>query len=148
MHVMTPNTEPDLLACRGCLCLASRRVSRTITRAFDRQLRPYGIRATQFSILVMLMERGSTTVGELAEALGIERTTLTRNLSVVEDQGWVKISVGDTDGRSRVVKATPKARRAVSAALPAWRRAQAAAAAEVGQSGLAALHALSEMALG
>lgn len=144
---MIPKPEPDLLACRDCLCLASRRASRTITRAFDRRLRPYGIRATQFSILVMLMERGSTTIGELAEALGIERTTLTRNLGVVEHQGWVKIDVGDTDGRSRVVKATPKGRKAVCAALPAWRRAQAAAAAAVGQSGLAALHALSETAL-
>jgi DNA-binding MarR family transcriptional regulator len=146
--VMTPKTGPDLLACRECLCLASRRASRAITRAFDRQLRPHGIRATQFSILVNLMERGPTTIGDLAEALGIERTTLTRNLSVVEDRGWVKIGVGHSDARSRVVTATPKGRRAVSAALPAWRRAQADAVAAVGNSGVTALHALSGTALG
>jgi DNA-binding MarR family transcriptional regulator len=145
---MTPKNEPDLLACRECLCLASRRASRAITRAFDRQLRPHGIRATQFSILVNLMERGPTTIGDLAEALGIERTTLTRNLSVVEDRGWVKIGVGLSDARSRVVMATPKGRRAVSAALPAWRRAQADAVAAVGRSGVTALHTLSGTALG
>jgi DNA-binding MarR family transcriptional regulator len=145
---MMPKPEPDLLACRGCLCLASRRASRTITRAFDRQLRPHGIRATQFTILVNLMERGPTAIGELAEALGIERTTLTRNLSVLEERGWVKIGVDAEDARSRVVTATPKGRRAVSAALPAWRRAQADAVAAVGQSGVSALHALSGAALG
>jgi DNA-binding MarR family transcriptional regulator len=145
---MTPPPDPDLLACRDCLCLASRRASRAITRRFDRLLRPHGIRATQFSILVMLVERGPTTIGELAEALGIERTTLTRNLAVVEEQGWVKIAIGDTDGRSRVVKATAKGRKAVINALPAWRRAQAAASAAVGSSGLAALRTLSKMTPG
>jgi len=145
---MTQSSEPNVAACLDCLCLASRRASRAITRAFDRQLRPHGIRATQFSILTMLMGYGPTTIGDLAEALGIERTTLTRNLSVVEARGWVKIGVGDTDGRSRVATATPKGRRAVSAALPAWRRAQAAAGKAIGPSGLAALHALSGTALG
>jgi DNA-binding MarR family transcriptional regulator len=144
---MTP-AEPDLFECRACLCLASRRASRAITRAFDRQLRPWGIRATQFSILTNLMERGPTTIGDLAEAMGIERTTLTRNLGVVEERGWVKIGIGKEDGRSRVVSATPKGRKAVYAALPAWRRAQAAATASVGRSGLVALQALSEMPLG
>jgi DNA-binding MarR family transcriptional regulator len=140
---MAPNLEVDLRPCLDCLCLASRRASRTITRAFDRELRPHGIRATQFSILTMLMGYGPTTIGDLADVLGIERTTLTRNLSVVEERGWVKIGVSDTDGRSRVVTATPKGRRAVSAAMPAWQRAQAAASSSIGSSGLAALRALS-----
>ncbi len=87
-------------------------------------------------------------IGDLAEALGIERTTLTRNLSVLEDQGWVSIGIGDSDARSRVVKATQKGRRAVSAALPAWRRAQATAGDAIGPSGVAVLHALSGTTLG
>ncbi|HTA40109.1 MAG TPA: MarR family winged helix-turn-helix transcriptional regulator [Candidatus Acidoferrales bacterium] len=145
---MGQNPEPDLAACLDCLCLASRRASRAITRAFDRELRPHGIRATQFSILTMLMGYGPTTIGDLAEALGIERTTLTRNLAVVEERGWVKIGIGDTDARSRIVTATPKARRAITAALPAWQRAQAAAGEAIGPSGLAALHALSGAPLG
>ena len=145
---MTQNHETDVRACLDCLCLASRRASRAITRAFDRQLRPHGIRATQFSVLTMLMGYGPTTIGDLAEALGIERTTLTRNLTVLEDSGWVKIGVGPTDGRLRVVTATPKGRKAVSAAMPAWRRAQAAASTAIGPSGHAALHALSGTALG
>ncbi len=142
LQLVKPNAEPDLLACRVCLCLASRKASRTITRAFDRRLRPHGIRSTQFSILVTLMERGPTTIGDLAETLGIERTTLTRNLGVVEQRGWIKISVGDVDGRSRVITATRKGRRTVAEALPSWRAAQDAAAAALGRSGFTALHAL------
>jgi DNA-binding MarR family transcriptional regulator len=92
----------------------------------------------------MLMERGETTIGELAESLGLERTTLTRNLAVLEAQGWVNVSIRDADARSRFVKATSKGRKVISAALPAWRRAQAAATAAVGPSGLAALYALSD----
>jgi DNA-binding MarR family transcriptional regulator len=100
----------------------SRRAARALTRAFERQLRPLGIRATQFSILTNPLLRGPVTIGELAEFLGVDRTTLTRNLALVEGEGWVEIRPGN-DARSRVVAATRKGRAAVTAALPAWRKA-------------------------
>jgi DNA-binding MarR family transcriptional regulator len=133
--------DPDLFECSACLCLASRRAARAITRAFDRELRPYGIRATQFSMLVMLILRGSLTIGELAESLGVERTTLTRNLALTEREGWVAIRAGH-DARSRIVAPTKKGRAAVTAALPAWRNAQQAASAAIGGVGIDVLHVL------
>jgi DNA-binding MarR family transcriptional regulator len=147
MHIMMPSPDPSMIEYLDCLCLASRRASRTITRAFERQLRPWGIKATQFSMLTLLIGHGQMTIGELADSLGLERTTLTRNLSVVEENGWVKIDVGDADGRSRVVSATAKGRKAVTAAMPAWHQAQAAAKAAIGQPGVDALHAVSRAAL-
>ena len=132
-------------AARNCLCLASRRASRAITRAFDRRLRPHGIRATQFSILVMLIEGGPATMGDLADALGLERTTLSRNLDLIVARGWVKIRVGDEDARSRDVAITGAGRRAVVAALPAWREAQTAAIAALGPAGSDALRSLAAM---
>jgi len=134
-------TDPDVFECSACLCLASRRAARAVTRAFDRELRPYGIRATQFSMLVMLMLRGPLAIGELAESLGVERTTLTRNLALTEREGWVAIRPGD-DARSRIVAATKKGRAAVTAALPAWRQAQLAATAAIGDVGIDVLRAL------
>lgn len=142
------NTDADIAACRACLCLASRRASRAITRAFDRRLRPHGIRATQFSILVTLIERGPTPIGELAESLGLERTTLSRNLDVVAAQDWVKIRVGSEDGRSRIAAVTRVGRRAVVGALPAWREAQNAAVAALSPAGSNALRALAGMSIG
>jgi len=49
---MTP--KPELYETTQCLCLASRRAARAITRAFDKELRPHGLRATQFSLLAVL----------------------------------------------------------------------------------------------
>jgi DNA-binding MarR family transcriptional regulator len=137
----------DLMECADCLCLASRRAARTMTRAFDRKLRPFGIRATQFSALVMLSLRGALTIGELANSLGVERTTLTRNLELIEAKGWVKVLVGEEDARARVVSMTPKGRAAVNAAVGAWREAQNAALAAVGNSGANAIRKLSSHAI-
>lgn len=136
------SVDSDLSECKACLCLASRRGARAITRAFDRRLRPHGIRVTQFTILVMLMLRGPMTIGDLAHRLGIERTTLTRNLALIEARRWVQIRTGNDDARSRVVAVTRKGRAAVAAALPAWRKAQDAATAAIGQAGARALHIL------
>jgi DNA-binding MarR family transcriptional regulator len=124
MHIMS--TEPNFAKCADCLCLASRRAARRITRAFDRELRPYGLRATQFTILLMLSLRGAMTIGELAEALGSERTTLTRNLALIENAGWIKTEPAEDDARSRIVSVTDAARETVAQAFRGWRKAQAA----------------------
>ena len=137
---------PNLAECAACLCLASRRAARRITRTFDRELRPYGLRATQFTILVMLSLRGATTIGELAEALGVERTTLTRNLALIENAGWVKIEPDEDDARSRIVSVTDAGRETVAQALGAWRKAQDATAAAIGLDGAAALRRLARTA--
>ena len=137
----------DLSECPDCLCWASRRAARKITRAFDRHLRPHGVRITQFTVLVMLMLAGPLTIGELAHKLSIERTTLSRNLALMEAAAWITTRPGD-DARSRLVSVTGKGRAAVAASIAAWRRAQAAVAAAIGPSGIGALKALSRTQLG
>ena len=127
----------DLSECPDCLCWASRRAARKITRAFDRHLRPHGVRITQFTVLVMLMLAGPLTIGELAHKLSIERTTLSRNLAIMEAAAWITTRPGD-DARSRLVSVTGKGRAAVAASIAAWRRAQAAVAAAIGPSGIGA----------
>jgi DNA-binding MarR family transcriptional regulator len=137
----------NLAECADCLCLASRRAARRITRTFDRELRPHGLRATQFTVLAMLSLRGAMTIGELAEALGAERTTLTRNLALIEAASWVKIQPDQDDARSRVVTVTDKGRAAASGALPAWRKAQDATASAIGRNGVFALRQVGRAAL-
>ena len=141
------STEPSFAECAECLCLASRRAARRITRAFDRELRPYGLRATQFTILVMLSLRGATSIGELAEALGAERTTLSRNLALIETAGWVKIEPAEEDARSRIVTVTDKGRAVAAGAFPAWRKAQQMTASAIGSDGASALRRLARAAL-
>ena len=126
----TVETE-DFAACADCLCLASRRAARTITRAYDAMLRPHGVRSTQFTILAVLHLKGPQSIGELADALGADRTTLTRNLALIEEQSLVSSRVGD-DPRSRIVSLMPKGRRLLAKALPAWRKAQDELTARIG----------------
>ena len=122
----------DLYACADCLCLASRRAARTITRSFDAMLRPHGVRATQFSMLAILELKGPQSVGDLAEELGAERTTLTRNIARIEEQSLVSSRPGD-DPRTRIVSITPKGRKLFTKAFPVWRKAQDDLTARIGR---------------
>ena len=121
----------QFLECADCLCLASRRAARTITRAFDRQLRLHGIRATQFSLLAVLELKGPQSIGDLADTLGADRTTLTRNIALIEEQSLVKVRPGD-DARARIVAITPKGRSTLAKAFPAWRKVQSELTASIG----------------
>ena len=112
-----------LLETTQCLCLASRRAARAITRRFDTALRPHGIRATQFTLLAALELKGPQPVGELADFMGADRTTLTRNLAVAQEQSLVAIRPGD-DARSRIASITPRGRQTLTRAFPVWRRTQ------------------------
>jgi DNA-binding MarR family transcriptional regulator len=133
---------PDPAECRNCLCLASRSAARGITAVYDRHLRPYGVRITQFTILVMLMLRGGTAISVLAKALGMDRTTLTRNVGLLDTNGWVQSQTDGDDARTRIIAVTPKGRAVVRAALPAWRKAQDEVATALGRGGVAALRRL------
>lgn len=133
--------------CRNCLCQASRSAARGVTNVFDRHLRPHGLRITQFTILANLILRGATPVTALAAALGVDRTTLTRNLALLERSGWVETRADENDARTHLVSVTAKGRAVANDALPAWRKAQAAVAARLGGADVAALRRLANAAL-
>lgn len=113
----------DIRETTGCLSLASRRAARAITRNFDRELRAHGVRATQFSLLSALELKGPQSIGALADLLGIERTTLTRNLALVEQRRLVEIEPGD-DARTRIAAITSQGRATLGDSLPTWRKVQ------------------------
>lgn len=115
----------DLRSCADCHCLAARRHARAVTRRYDEQLREHGLRATQFSVLAMLALAGPKPLGELAEALGLERTTLTRSANVLSRRGWIRSGVAG-DRRERRLHLTPSGQRKLEAAFPAWQAAQKA----------------------
>ena len=134
--------------CRNCLCLASRSAARSITAVYDRHLRPHRLRITQFSILTTLVLRGPTPLTALAKSLGMDRTTLTRNLALLERKGWVHIRHDGGDARTRLVSVTAKGRAVAQDALPAWRAAQGLVAGTIGATGATALHRLAKTRLG
>ncbi|QWG11264.1 MarR family winged helix-turn-helix transcriptional regulator [Bradyrhizobium sediminis] len=142
--------DPDLaeyMACADCFCLASRQAARKITRLYDGHMQKSGIRITQFTILSQLMLRGEMPIGKLAGLLGMERTTLTRNLTPLEARKWISIKAGD-DPRARMIAITAQGRGAVRRGFPFWSEAQAHVARLLGADGEAALKILASRSLG
>jgi DNA-binding MarR family transcriptional regulator len=109
----------------GCACTAVRRTARSMTRAYDDAIRPSGLRVTQFSLLVAAeIGGGAVKPREIADILGLERTTVTRDLRPLEKRGLVTVESGQ-DRRARIVRVTDAGRRTMTDAMPRWRAAQA-----------------------
>jgi DNA-binding MarR family transcriptional regulator len=141
--------EPDVadyMASAGCFCLASRQAARKITRLYDSHMLESGIRATQFTILSQLMLRGEMPIGRLAGHLGMERTTLTRNLTLLAQRKWISIHAGD-DPRARMIAITAQGRGMVRRGFPYWSKAQAQVGKLLGADGEAALKVLASRSL-
>jgi DNA-binding MarR family transcriptional regulator len=107
----------------NCACFSVRKAARSITRAFDAALAPSGLEATQFSVLAALVVSRRFTMGELADWLGVDRTTLTRNLRPLVRVGYVSIEQG-ADQRRRLLRLNAAGARKLKAAFPLWRAAQ------------------------
>jgi DNA-binding MarR family transcriptional regulator len=122
-----------------CACEGLRRTARAVTQHYEDALAPSGLRATQFPILVALASAGPLPVTRLATALGLDRTTLTRNMRALLDQGLIAIADGE-DRRTRVVALTPKGRRSLAEALGMWEEAQASVEDRFGRGPLQGLH--------
>ena len=116
--------EPDLAGPRLCACGNLRGAARAITQFYDEALQPVGLRATQYSLLTAVVLLGRPTLTTMAEVLVMDRTTLTRNLQLLEQQGFIEVVAGD-DRRTREVSLTDKGRNAVLQGFPLWQRAQA-----------------------
>jgi DNA-binding MarR family transcriptional regulator len=109
-----------------CHCHALRQAARTVTGFYDEALAPAGLRLSQFSMLVQLSDRKGIALGELAASLGLDRTTATRNLRLLERAGYVVIAAAEEDGRRKAISLTEAGRAVLREAFPLWQGAQAA----------------------
>ena len=109
-----------------CLCLHVQRAARAVARRYDAALRPLGLTNWQFSLLTSLNVPEPAGLARIASLLGTDRTTLTANLKPLARRGLISVSVAAVDRRRRVLALTPAGRGLLGAALPAWKRTQAA----------------------
>ncbi len=107
-----------------CVGSGARQLSRLLTRFYDKALAPSGLKLTQFSILTVVALHKTVTIMQLAAAQKIEHTTLTRNIALLQCQGYVVVEAGEQDARTRHVRLTPKGEGALTEALPRWEQAQ------------------------
>lgn len=122
------------------VAMAIRKTSHAVTRLYNDTLKPTGLRVTQFATLATLQALGPSDVKSLADALGVDRTTLVRNLRLLEDKNLVEI-VSGPDRRQRIVTLTPHGTRALQTALPLWETVQSKMIESIGQKEWSALSA-------
>lgn len=114
------------------MCFNLRWVTRVVTQFYDTEMRRHGVRPTQGTILLSLAARDIWNMAELSDWLGMERTTLVRNLRPLQREGLVQINGG---GRGRLVELTitAKGRKQIKKFAPAWKSAQSAVVKTLGK---------------
>jgi DNA-binding MarR family transcriptional regulator len=115
--------ELDFSVRQNCVCFNLRRVTRVVTQFFDAELRRHGLRSTQGTLLSALHSIGTSTMAELSEILGMERTTLLRNIRPLERDGLVSVEGGGQGGFVEL-SLTAKGRKRIEKLAPAWESAQ------------------------
>jgi DNA-binding MarR family transcriptional regulator len=106
-----------------CACANLRRATRIVTQRYDQQLRPAGLKATQFTLLQALTRTGSISQGNLGELLALDSTTLTRTLALLRRKGWIQTKPGQ-DRREVRLTLTAEGKRKYLSALHYWQSAQ------------------------
>jgi DNA-binding MarR family transcriptional regulator len=120
---MKREVVPAAVEMRGCVCFALRKAARAVTQFYDRALKSHGLRVTQLSILVGASQFGVVPLARLAELLGMDRTTLLRNVRPLVKRRLLEVEL-DADSRKTEIRATPAGRAILLRVYPVWRQAQ------------------------
>jgi DNA-binding MarR family transcriptional regulator len=123
----------------ACNCTALRKATRRVSQLYDSALEPCGLRATQRAILIQIARSGTPPLGELAEALVMDRGALTHNLKPLERDGLVEVRIDSQDRRNRLVALTSAGRKKLGESDALWKRAQDGFEAAFGAAKSAAL---------
>jgi len=134
----TPPAAAEVLTEFDCACATARQVARVLTQMYDRCLRESGLEAPQFALLMTLSRQGPTSQAAMGRRYGIDKTTLSRNLKLLQRKGWIAASVG-RDRRVRLFALTPFGRERLDAAKPKWKAAQQRLRAEMTDADWAAM---------
>ena len=107
----------------SCMGMRVRKAARVVANHYDKHLKPVGLKGTQFTLLNTIFLNPAANIGQLADILGLDRTTLNRNLKPLERQGLIRSGSGK-DPRTRTLKLTNEGTKILQNALPYWLEAQ------------------------
>jgi DNA-binding MarR family transcriptional regulator len=141
MNATATATKP-----RGCTNFKLRQLARAMTRHYDAYVAASGLKITQYSLLSYVVRQGPIQPVALAQRMSLEASTLTRNLQPLMAHGWVEMGPG-ADARSRLISATDAGRAKHAEAQRAWKQAQLALNARLGDARVARLHELIDACL-
>lgn len=106
-----------------CHCINARRISSLISELYDKYLEPTGLSISQYSLLRNLERFPSSSISELAAHMGLDRTTLVRNLKPLTERGLI-CDLAGPNRRSRQLTLTEKGQTLLEQGLPLWEKAQ------------------------
>lgn len=109
----------------NCAGWNSRLAARRITQFLDREIAPCGLSIAQLGLMTQIAAADDDTLGALAQRSGLDQSTLSRNLRLLENEGLVEIAMVENDLRRRAAWLTETGARRLEAALPLWQKAQA-----------------------
>lgn len=107
-----------------CVARRLRQVNRTITRLYDEALRPHGITINQLNILAVITSEQQIRPGQLGQALGMEKSTVSRTIDRMVRKSWIKITPGN-DSRTQLLTVTQKGHKLLLLVTPVWDALQA-----------------------
>lgn len=114
-----------------CVARRLRQVNRTITRLYDEALRPYGLTVNQLNILAVVISEKQIRPGQLGQALGMEKSTVSRTVDRMVRKDWLKVSPGE-DSRTQLLSVTAKGRKLLLSVTPIWDDLQAGVLTDAG----------------
>jgi len=121
-----------------CVAVRLRMLNRVITNIYDDALRSLDLKVSQMNILVAAAKMGTARPIEVCEHLHLDVSTLSRNVERMKARGWLEV-VPDEDARAQPFRLTPKGKRLIEKAVPAWEEAQRRASELLGNEGIALL---------
>lgn len=116
-------SAPGALTDLHCACATARQVARVLTQLYDGRLRETGVEAPQFALMMTLETQGPCSQVDLGRRYALDKTTVSRNLKLLERKGWISSSVA-SDRRKRQFTLTTAGRKRLAIAKPHWRKAQ------------------------
>lgn len=131
---------------QGCTNLKLRQLMRRLGAVFDQEMACSGLRGTQYSLLSHVIKLGPLRAVDLARAMKLSTSTLSRNLQPLVAAGWVLVRPG-ADARSRLILASEAGLEKRKEAQAMWRVAQERVNAMLGPAKVIALHALLDESL-
>ena len=131
---------------KRCSCFLLRKLTRRVTQAYDAALAEAGLTITQYSLLAHLARGAGGSVSALAARMGMDRTTLIRNLKPLVAAGWVRYGERRA-GKPAALELSAAGRARLRAAVPLWDRAQGEFESLLGAKRVAGLHALVDESL-
>jgi DNA-binding MarR family transcriptional regulator len=124
-----------------CYCAVLRAATRRVSARYDAALEPLGINIAQFSLLRHIERATPVSLTELGRKIGLDRSTIGRNVRVLERMTLVRVTPG-ADHRETTVCLAQPGRDVLLRAAPLWNEVQQGIEAGLGPDGATRLGAL------